>query len=51
MQDLLNIEIKINLEEGYVIICQKGDINPVVYHISYLYELSDCVSDYVLYII
>lgn len=46
MQDL-NIEIKINLEEGEIIICQKGNIQPHKYYISYLYELSNCISDYV----
>lgn len=46
MQDI-NIEIKINLEEGEVIICQKGISDCCIYFISYLNELSKCISDYV----
>lgn len=46
MQDI-NIEIKINLDEGETIICQKGGIQPYKYYISYLWEISYCVTDYV----
>lgn len=47
MQDLLQIEITFNYDNGELTICQIGGYNPCSYHISFLYEISKCVSDYV----
>lgn len=47
MQDLLQIEITFNYDDGELTICQIGGYNPCSYHISFLYEISKCVSDYV----
>ena len=47
MQDLLQIELTFNYDNGELIICQIGGYNPCSYHISFLSEISQCVSDYV----
>lgn len=47
MQDLLQIEITFNYDDGEVTICQIGGYDPFTYHISFLYELSECIKYYV----
>lgn len=43
----IELEIKIDLEEGEIWICEKGTYNSCSYVIGSLNEVGECVEDYI----